>query len=231
MPGFYEGPVHMLRAAGVLLLIALLSSSLQAQARDALLIGNQAYDPYLTHPAGVKHRARQRKGQTMALPEPLAAGKKRLWGIWLDWALQRADRLYMVPLGLYFLFAPILVLTDLFGGKAMERQLDSLMLAKFGPMVLLGLFAMLVILPITLARGWLRTKPGTRLCRAQAWVIENEPIGFLVIAIGISAAITGNLNMAVYAAVLVTALAVAGIYWVLAHAELNGVWQVSLSKG
>jgi hypothetical protein len=167
---------------------------------------------------GNKPRSRQRTGQTAALPEPPAARKKRLWGIWLDWALQRADRLYMVALGLYFLLTPVLVLTDVFGGKAMERQLDRLMLAKFGLMVLLALFAILVIVPITFARWWLRTDAGARLGKAWSWAVENAPIGLLVIAMAISPAIeeaiTGSLNMAVYGAVLVTALALATIYWV-----------------
>src|SRR6516165_2318880 len=45
MAGFYEGPMHMMRAAVIVLLIAMLPSPLRAQARIALLIGNQAYDP------------------------------------------------------------------------------------------------------------------------------------------------------------------------------------------
>jgi hypothetical protein len=164
-----------------------------------------------------KPRARRRNGQTVALPEPPAARKKRLWGIRLDWALEKADRLYMVAIGLYFLFTPVLVLTDVFGGKAMERQVDSLMWAKLGLMVLLGLFFILVIVPITFARWWLRTRAGTRLGKAWSWVVENAPIGFLIIAMGISPAIekaiTGSLNMALYAAVLMTGLALAGAYW------------------
>jgi hypothetical protein len=79
-------------------------------------------------------------------------------------------------------------------------------------MILLGLFAVLVIVPITFARWWHRTKPGTRLCRAQAWFIENAPIGFFVITMGINAAFTDNLNVPVYAALIVTASALAAIY-------------------
>jgi hypothetical protein len=44
MAGFYEGPVHMLRAAVIVLLIALLPAHALAEGRIALLIGNQAYD-------------------------------------------------------------------------------------------------------------------------------------------------------------------------------------------
>jgi hypothetical protein len=158
-----------------------------------------------------KHRGHRCEGQTAALPEPPAARKKRLWSVWLDWTLQRAHRLYRIALALYFLLTPVLLLTDVFGGNAMERQLDSLMLVKFGLMVLLGPFAILVIVPITFARWWLRTEPDTRLCKARAWVIENALIGVLVIALGISPAITGDLNMAVYAALLVTASVLAAI--------------------
>jgi hypothetical protein len=72
--------------------------------------------------------------------------------------------------------------------------------------------------PITFARWWLRTDAGARLGKAWSWAIEHAPWGFLMITMGISPAvekaITGSLNMAVYAAVLITALALAAVYWV-----------------
>jgi hypothetical protein len=64
-------------------------------------------------------------------------------------------------------------------GKGMERQVDSLMWAKLGLMVLLALFAILVIVPITFARWWLRTDAGARLGKAWSWAVENAPFTVL----------------------------------------------------
>jgi hypothetical protein len=43
MPGFYEGPTNMMRGAVIAVLLVLLPSYLRAEARVALLIGNQDY--------------------------------------------------------------------------------------------------------------------------------------------------------------------------------------------
>jgi hypothetical protein len=166
---------------------------------------------------GKKPRARRRKGQTAALPEPPAARKKRLWGIWLDWALERTDWLCLVGAALFYLLTPALILTDMFGGKAMEREVESLILSKLGLGVLQGLFVVLVILPITFARWWLKTEAGTRLGKAWSWVIENLPMGFLMIAMGVSSAIekavTGGSDNRIFLSVMIPALALSSCYW------------------
>lgn len=84
---------------------------------------------------------------------------------------------------------PALILTDMFCGKMIEHEVESLILAKLGLGGLLGLFVVLVILPITFARWWLKTQAGTRLGKVWSWVIENLTKGFLIIAMGVSSAI------------------------------------------
>jgi hypothetical protein len=152
-------------------------------------------------------------GQTAALPEPPTARKKRLWGVWLDWALKRADRLCLGAISLYFFLTVPLILMMIFGGKAVDRQVEGIMFAKLGLAVLLVLFSILVIAPITFIRWWLRADAGTRRSRAWTWAVEHSPTGvFMMVMVtspAIERAITGRSNLMVGTAVTVVALALA----------------------
>jgi hypothetical protein len=149
---------------------------------------------------GKKPRARRRKGQTTALPEPPAGRWRLIWGNRLDGALGWAEWLHMLttPLLLVLLFLPtaVIAIDFLTGHKFIpEDQILTVFLIKYGVLSALTVLAGIILGPIIFARWWIRSWHSERLRPVLIFLIEHVPeFAIMAACIGLSAYLEDRLK-------------------------------------
>jgi hypothetical protein len=136
---------------------------------------------------GKKPRARRRKGQTAALPEPPAARWRRLWLVWLEAALHKIAVAGHCLHGVWALSLICLVLVSVFGSHALQRQVRDIYFVRTLGLLGAGLAIMAIAGLLAFAIWWLRTWRNERLRSAVIFLSEHVPEFAMVAAcIGLS---------------------------------------------
>ena len=186
---------------------------------------------------GKKPRARRRKGQTTALPEPPAGRWRRIWGNRLDGALGWAEWLHMMtlPLLLVLLFLPtaVIAIDFLTGHKFIpEEQILTVFLIKYGVLSALTVLAGIILGPIIFARWWIRTWHGERLRPALIFLIEHMPeFAIMAACIGLSAYLEDRLKWPTLLALAAKMFAIGIPWWRWAHPAIEGALRRASNGG
>jgi hypothetical protein len=122
---------------------------------------------------GKRPRRTRAKGRRAALPEPLDARKRRIWGLRIDEAIAWAERLG-VPFLIALYCAPTVVIGIclLTGHNITVDQIEALFLIKYGVLAALAVQAAI----ISFAFWWLLAEPGTRGRQAVTFAFHVAPL-------------------------------------------------------
>jgi hypothetical protein len=136
---------------------------------------------------GKKPRARRRKGQAAALPEPPAARWRRLWLVWLEAALHKIAVAGHWVHGIWIVSIIGMLLIFVFGSDTLRREASDIYIVRTLGLLGAGLALMTIAGLLAFAIWWLRTWRSERLRSAVIFLSEHVPEFAMVAAcIGLS---------------------------------------------
>ena len=137
---------------------------------------------------GTGQTRQPRRKAKMVLPEPPAARTRRVWGIRLDLAIDKACWVFEIACTLFVGLTALLLLmmlTTLFGldhSRALQHQIVQLFFYKYVILAVVSCFAIVIGGPIAFASWWLSTTRGERLGPSLAFIGAIAPPALIGIA-------------------------------------------------